>query len=204
MAALKDLLRDLARALESKDLDQVAAVRRTIAAGFPETPEGAEARYKLGLDALFRSKKLDDAADHLREAAKAKAPPWSTAARVSLGIVLLSQGKPQQALFELRRVAGQKPPSIHSAQASGLAVMALRTMGNAAEAERARKAQLDLLKGLTQSADAETKALAHFMLGMEHKFDGDRRPAKDHLEKAIQLGLPPHEKASADQALQDL
>src|SRR5688500_15411197 len=119
MATLKDLQRDLARALEAGDPDQIASVRRTIASGFPDTPEAAEANYRLGLDQLFRGKNLEEAAKHLREATKAKAPPWSIASRVSLGLVMLRQGKAQQAIFELRRVAGIKPPTIHSAQAAG-------------------------------------------------------------------------------------
>ena len=108
MASLKDLERDLARALKAGDLDQIASVRRTIASGFADTPAAAEANYRLGLDLLFRTKNVDEAAAHLREAAKTKAAPWSIAARVSLGLVMLRQGKAQQAIFELRRVAGSQ------------------------------------------------------------------------------------------------
>ncbi len=205
MASLKDLERDLERALKTGDLDQIASVRRTIATGFADTAAGAEARYRLGLDALFRGKNLDEAAEHLREAAKSKAAPWGMAARVSLGLVLLHQGKPQQAVFELRRVAGSKPPNIRSAQAAGFLVLALREMGNRDEAERARKSQLEILATLIKSEDAETAALANHMLGMEHKFVGERAKAKQHLEKALASpALPPDERASAQQAMEDL
>lgn len=205
MASLKELERDLDRALEAGDPEQVASVRRTIAGGFPGSPAAAEASYKLGLDQLFRAQNPDEAAKLLREATKAKAPPWSLAARVSLGILLLHQGKPQQALFELRRAAGVKPPSIESAQAAGFVVIALREIGNGKEAERARATQLEMLRALVKRDDDETRALAHFMLGMEHKFDGERAPAKQHLEAALALeALPADARATADQAMQDL
>lgn len=205
MASLKELQRDLERALEAGDADQVASVRRTIAGGFSGSPAAAEASYKLGLDALFRAKNPDEAAKHLREAAKAKVPSWSLAARVSLGILLLHQGKPQQALFELRRAAGVKPPSIESAQAAGFIVIALREIGNGKEAERARATQLDMLRGLVNREEEETRALAHFMLGMEHKFDGERAPAKQHLEAALALAaLPDDARSTAQSAMQDL
>jgi tetratricopeptide (TPR) repeat protein len=205
MASLKDLERDLTRALSGGDLEQIASVRRTIAEGFPDTPAAAEAHYRLGLDQLFRTKDMDAAANHLREAAKSKAMPWSVSARVSLGLIMFRQGKPQQAIFELRRVAGMKPPTIHSAQAAGFVVMALRESGNGAEADRARKQQLDLLNGLTKSKDAETAALAFQMLGMEHKFVGERAKAKEFLTKALASpALPPDERKSAETAMEDL
>jgi hypothetical protein len=118
---------------------------------------------------------------------------------------MLRQGKAQQAIFELRRVAGMKPPTIHSAQAAGFVVLALRETGNPGEADRARKAQLDTLQVLIKSNDAETAALAHQMLGMEHKFVGERAKAKEHLSKALASpALPPDERRSAELAMQDL
>jgi tetratricopeptide (TPR) repeat protein len=205
MASLKDLERDLKRALEAGDLDRVASVRRTIASGFADTPAGAEASYKLGLDQLFRAKNVGEAEKLLRDAAKSKAAPWSAAARVSLGILMLRQGKAQQAIFELRRVAGIKPPTIHSAQAAGFVVLALKESGNATEAERARKTQLEILGALIKSGEAETAALAHQMLGMEHKFAGERAKAKEHLSKALaSAALPPDERRSAEAAMEDL
>lgn len=205
MASLKDLMSDLDRALAGNDLDQVASVRRTIAGAFPGSPAGAEASYKVGLDLLFRAKKPEEAAVSFREAAKAKSQPWSAAARVSLGLLLLREGKPQQAVFELRRVAGMTPPTIQTAQAAGFVVIALRELGNGADAERARKSHIEMLKKLTTSDDEETEAIANFMLGMEHKFDGDRGTAKAHLEKALASSeLPPDEKSSAELAMQDL
>ncbi len=205
MASLKELEGDLSRAIEAADLDRIASVRRTIATGHPDTPAAAQAHYRLGLDLLFRTKNLEEAAEHLREAAKAKAAPWSMAARVSLALILLRQGKPQQAIFELRRVAGLKPPTIHSAQAAGFVVLALRETGNRTEADRARKAQLDVLALLVNSPDAETAALAHQMLGMEHKFVGERAQAKRHLEAALASpALPPDARRSAEKAMEDL
>ena len=205
MVALADLERDLVRALESGDLDQVASVRRAISDGFAASPQGAEAAYKLGLDRLFRANQDQEAAGLFRAAAKANAPPWSLAARISLGLLLLRQGKPQQAIFEFRRVASSKPPTLQAAQAAGFVVMAFRQEKNHKEAERAREVHLAVLKKLIGIEDEETRAVAHFMLAMEHKFDGERQPAKAHFEKALAIdALPENERVMAASALEDL
>lgn len=202
MASLEDLRRDLDRALAAKHEDNVAAVRTTIAESFPETPEGARARYELGLAALYRDKDLEAAANHFREAAKAKQKTWSHSARTSLGLVLLSQGKLQQAVFELRRAASATPPNLLVAQAAGMLHGALVQMGNKAEAQRARAQHLKILDDLTKHEDAPTAALARFLRGMEHKFEGERGPAKKLLTAALEGGhLPPDERSSAERAL---
>lgn len=204
MATLPELLRDLDRALGAGDLDTAASVRRTIAEGHPTAPEAAEARFKLGLHLLFKGRDLEAAAGELREAAKAKHPVWSPQARISLGLILLRQGKFQQAVFELRRVSGQTPPTLVSAQAAGLVVVALRSDKKATEADRARGQQLDLLDKLTRSLTGEEKAMAQFMLGMEHKHDGRRDKARPLLQAALTTGLPGREAEVAKRALAEV
>jgi tetratricopeptide (TPR) repeat protein len=205
MATLAELARDLDRALELGDLDQASGVRALIAEQHPETPAAAEARFKLGLDALFRQRDPDRAAAHLREAAKAKDARWSQQARISLGLLLLRQGKHQQAVFELRRAAAARPPTVVAAQAAGFVAGALREARQAKEAERARTEQLRLLEGLTASVDPAEAAYAHLLLGVEHKHDGQRALARKHLQAAITGGaLPPAERAHAEKALREL
>jgi predicted Zn-dependent protease len=201
---LKSLKADLDRELKKGDWDKVAAARAAIVAAYPETEEGAEASYKLALDAIYRKKNLEEAANHLRNAVKVKSP-WSGIARSTLGIVLLRQGKAQQAAFELRRVAGQNPPTIFSASAQGLLVIALRETNQPKEAERARAQHKQILAKLTQSATPEDAAMANFLLGMEYKFDGERDIAKRHLAAAIESKkLPNDERAIAERALSEL
>jgi tetratricopeptide (TPR) repeat protein len=190
-AALKDLLRDLARALEEGDRERIARVRRLIADGHSETSEAAEASYKLGLDALFLDLDLDRAVEHFRKAAKTKSALWSQAARVSLGMALFRQGKQQQAIFELRKAAGQKPPTIAAAHALAVISGFLRQMNNAAEADRARAEQMKLLVELTKSSSKEDAALAHYMLGVELKYEGKRADARRHFEAALGGALDP-------------
>lgn len=182
--SLADLLMDLERSVSGGDLDQVASIRRTIASSHATTEDGAEAMYKLGLDALFRRADLEASSQHLRESAKAKSPRWSPLARSTLGLILLRMGKPQQALFELRKVAGLSPPTLVSAQAWGLLVMAHRALDQAGEAERARGEHLKTLLRLTETAPAEDRGLAQFLLGMEYKFEGRRDLAKRFLRLA--------------------
>ena len=205
MAKLEALLSDLSRALEAKNEDTAASVRRTIAEAYPETPEGAEARYKLGLAALYRAQDLDLAAQHFREATKAKQKVWSACARTSLGLVLLRQGKHQQAVFELRRAAAPRPADLMVAQAASMLVMALAEMGNTKESARARTQQLEILDTLAKSDEPQTAAIAQFYRGMEHKFDGERGPAKALLSAALAAELlPTDERAVAERALAKL
>lgn len=202
--ALKDLSKDLERALAKGDAELVASIRRTIAEAHPETDEGAEAAYKLGLESLFRSKDIEEASEWLRKAAKAKSKEWGPLARTSLGLLLHRQGKLQQAVFELRKAAGGVP-SIAGAVALGLTVILFREAKNGAEADRARADQKKMLLALTKGEDAEDAALAHYMLGMEHKHDGERADAKRHLEAAVKsnaLAGDAAEKAKA--ALKDI
>ncbi|MEQ8272484.1 MAG: hypothetical protein RMA76_03240 [Deltaproteobacteria bacterium] len=202
MASLQELLRDLDRALKANQ-DPIPT-RLAIAEAFPETPEGARARYELGLTALYLQQ-LDRAEVHLRAAAKAKQKTWSHLARTSLGLVLLTQGKHQQAVFELRRAASAQPPNLMVAQAAGLLHGAFVQIGNAKEATKARAQHLAILDGLTKHEDAATAALAKYLRGMEHKFDGERAPAKTLLAAALEGDrLPPDERSSAERALSAL
>ncbi len=201
---IQDLVRDLERALQSGDHDRVASVRRTIAHQYPETPAGAEASYKLGLDALFRKRNADEAAEHFRAAVKAKST-WSAPARTSLAIVLLRQGKGQQGMFELRKIASASPPTIASAYAQGLLVLALREAKKGPEAEKAHQEHKRMLLKVAETSTGEDKALAHFMLGMEHKIDGEREPAKKQLQAALAVGaLEARERKQAEAALAEV
>ena len=205
MATLHALSQDLDRALKLSDLEAVASVRRTIAQRFPESPQAAEAHFKLGLDSLFRQHDLDSAAEHLRSAIRTKVPGWAVPARVSLGLVLLKQAKPQQAIFELRRVASLEPPSAQTAQAAGLVVVALQQQGKAPEAERAKQQHRRILERLSAQAEGVDQAVGEFMLGMEKKFDGDRAGAKAALTLAVgRSDLPGEYRTQAEKALADL
>lgn len=203
-APLKDLQRDLEGALERGDRERIAEVRRLIVERFPDSDVAAEARYKLGLDALFFDADLDAAVDHFRAATKSKTGPWGAAARVSLGMALFRQGKGQQAVFELRKAAGVKPPTVAAAHALLLVSGFVRQLGNAAEADRARAEAMKLLDQLAKTAPAEDQALAHFLLGMEHKFEGRRDRARSHLEKALAAKLDPLFAGKAQAALSEL
>lgn len=201
---LDALKKDLDRAIKGGDPEKIAAALSAIAKSHPDTPEGGDASYRLGLDALFRGKNMDQAAEHFRAAAKTKGPHALTA-RSSLGMVLIRQGKQQQGIFELRKVAGVTPPTIISVSAWGLLVVALTEQRKTQEAQRAHTEHKRALEKLTQSKSAEEAALAQYMLGMEHKIDGERAIAKRHIEAAIaSKALPANELALAKAALAEL
>lgn len=204
MTALLELERNLERALSERDLDRVAEARRAIASEHGATDAGAEASYKLGLDALFRGRDLHQAAEHFRAATKAK-NEWGPQARISLALVLLRQGKQQQAIFELRKAAGAKPVSVASASASGFLVIALREANQAKEAARAHADHMKLLAKLAESGVPADRATAHVLLGIEHKFDGTRDAARRHLTIALESGaLGAEERERVEAALKEL
>jgi len=205
MAQLSDLMRDLDRALKAEDHAGAAAVRRTIMEGHPGTEPAAEAAFKLGLYRLFKEKDLDAAAADLRVAAKAKHAIWSPQARISLGQILARQGKFQQAVFELRRVATRTPVTLVTAQAAGLVVLTLRAAKKGADAERSRAKHLEQLQQLIGASDPHEAALAKYMLALEHKYDGRRDLARPMLEQALASeALTPDEIRQAQQALTEL
>lgn len=185
---LNELTTALARAEEVGDLDRLRVARQALVAAYPEAEVAAEAAFRLGLDALFVGQDLERAAEHFRAATKAKASPAAQAARTSLGLVLLRQGKHQQAVFELRRVGASKPPSLAAAQALSWVALSFRQQKNAKEADRARDEQLKVLDAVAAGADRASAALAHVLLGAEHKHDGRRDRAVKHLEAALASG----------------
>lgn len=203
-AKQSDLIKDLRRAEETGDLARIEELRRRLVELFPDSSESAEANFRLGLTALLRDKNLDEAEMRLRAAAKGADKALAAQARTHLGMLLYRRGKAQQAVFELRKVAGRTPADLWSAQALALVHLVFREQGNAKEADRARAEQLKLLEQLTRG-EGESQAFAHFMLGMEHKHDGRREPAKRHLTLAEgHAALPSAEKARVKAALQEL
>lgn len=201
---LDALKKDLDRAIKGGDPEKIAAAWSAIAKSHPDTPDGGDASYRLGLDSLFRGKNMDQAAEHFRTAAKTKGP-HALSARSSLGMILIRQGKEQQGIFELRKVAGVTPPTILSVSAWGLLVLAFTELRKTQEAARAHTEHKRALEKLIQSKTPEESALAQYMLGMEHKIDGERAIAKRHIEAAIaSKALPKAELALATAALAEL
>ena len=58
---------------------------------------------------------------------------------------------------------------------------------------------------MVTSTEDDVASLAHYMLGMELKFDGDRADAKNHLKLAVERGgLAPEEQERVQEALNSL
>jgi tetratricopeptide (TPR) repeat protein len=204
MADLADLKQDLESALTAGDEARARTVRLRIVGAYPESTEAAEASFRLGLDALFRQKAVLEAEQHLRVAAKIKQSEWSPVARLSLGLVLVRQGKLQQGVFELRRVASLKPSNLVSAQAQGFLVLAFQEARKSEEADRARTDFLRVLRELADGGQASERDLAAYMLGMEFKGLGQRDHARRELMRALKGNLPEDTRQSAETALLDL
>ena len=204
-ANLKALHKELDAALAAKDAEKINLFRSKIGDQFPTTPEGAEANFRLGVSLLMAGQAVDDAIERLRRAAKAKQPTWTAQARLSLGLLLKAQGREQQAMFELRKVAGGKTQDLAAAQAYGFMLIILEDGKKNDEAQRTRKQYHSLLEKLVEDEDEEISCLAHFMFGMDLKFHGNRKEARKHLELAqSKNGLQPEQAGQVEKALEQL
>ena len=152
MADLKALLEQLAECDANNDHEGLRKVREQIVGDHPESDQSVEALYKIGLDNLFRQRKLEDAVEIFGVAAKRKHPYWSAAARTSQGICLYHQGKKQKAIFELRKVGNTEKPSEHSVTALSFIETIFLNEGNNEEVTRVRKERMSQLNILIQEA----------------------------------------------------
>jgi tetratricopeptide (TPR) repeat protein len=127
MFDVDDALAAVDEALRSGDPDAIEAARLRYLEADGHGPVAADMRYRLGLSRLFRHRDRDGAVEFFKEAAAEKGAPVAPEARVSLALVLSSQGKRQQAIFELRKMLPEgAPASIHTAQALDFLSVLLR------------------------------------------------------------------------------
>jgi tetratricopeptide (TPR) repeat protein len=147
---------------------------------------------------------LEGAAEALRGAIRARAEPWTRTARLTLGQLLLRLGRPQQAMFELRKVAAAEPLDLEGVQALAFLSEALRAQGKGREAEALADRRRRAL-ARRASEGGPTGAIARAWLGFELKHAGERRPARAALEAALaDPELPDAERAAVAQALDAL
>ncbi len=191
MAQLDALLGELASLDARHDLDGLRRVREQIATEHPDTDAAAEALYKVGLDLLFRERRLDDAVRRFEEAARRKSPFWSDAARTSLGLCLFHQNRSQKALLELRKVAYRDVATAHSVTALSFIETIYEAEGKKAEALRARKDRIGQLTELVKpgrAATASERGWFLYLLGIACHDQGDETRARSALEDAKALG----------------
>lgn len=191
MAQLDALLSELANFDAQHDLAGLRRVREQIVSEHPQSEAAAEALYKIGLDLLFRERRLSDAMSNFDDAAKRKVAFWSDAARTSLGLCLFHQHRPQKALLELRKVAYQDKPSAHTVTALSFIEIVYEAEANKDEAKRARKdrmAQLERLAAGPDGDDASQRAYFLYLLGLACRDQGDDARATSALTEAKALG----------------
>ena len=191
MADLESLLKDLADLDAQRDLNGLRRIREEIVSQHPDSEAAVEALYKIGLDHLFRERKLEDAVEKFAEAAKHKHPFWSAAARTSLGLCYYHQGRNQKALFELRRVAYPEKPNPHSVTALAFIEQIFQNEGNLDEIKRVRKdriAQLEKLVSTREDGDSGQRGYHLYILGLAYKDAGADEDAKAVLEEAREMG----------------
>jgi len=192
MTNLEDLLNDLANLEAQHDLDGLRGVREKIVSDHPASDEAVEALYKIGLDFLFRERKLELAIESFREATRRKHPFWSAAARTSLGLCYYHRKQLQLALFELRKVAYADEYSSHSLTALTFIENILREENKMEEVERIQKdrsEQLEvLIAGARERENQSELGFYLYQLGVCLLDTGNTREAKTSLEEAKALG----------------
>lgn len=190
---LKALLDELAHHDTQHDLNGLRSVRERIVANFPKSEAAIEAEYKIGLDLLFRERKLDQAVEKFETAAKSQHPYWAAAARTSLGLCYFHQRRTQKALFELRKVGYTKLPSEHSITALAFMENIFATDGKTEEAKRIRKDRITQLQQLISEMRSDPKRLGvcgHYMyqLGLALHDNQEAQQAHATLQEAAALG----------------
>jgi len=191
MSQLDALVRRLGELDAKADLDGLRQTREQIVAQHPDSDAAVEALYKVGLDLLFRERKLDEAVTRFDEAARRKTPFWSDAARVSLGLCLFHQRRTQKALLELRKAAYPAEPNAHSVTALAFIETIYESENKADEVKRARKDRIAQLEQLTRPGPTTTPAeRGHYLylLGLACRDQGDDARAVKALEQARTLG----------------
>ncbi len=191
MAQLDALLSELANFDAQHDLDGLRRVREQIAAEHAASEAAIEALYKIGLDLLFRERKLDEAVTKFEQAAKRKSPFWSEAARTSLGLCYFHQHKVQKALLELRKVGYTETPTAHSVTALTFIETIYESENKTDEVKRVRKdriAQLERLAHPHAGGAPGERGYFLFQLGLACRDHGDDQQATLALNEAKTLG----------------
>lgn len=194
MAELQSLLDAVAHLDTLQDFDALRATREQIVAEHPKSDAAVEAAYKIGLDLLFRARKLDEAVVHFETAAKAKQPFWSAAARTSLGLCYYHQRRSQKALFELRKVGYAKEISTHSVTALAFVENIFETEGKHDDAARVRLDRIKQLEHLIEAcrskpAQAAERGYHLYQLGLALKDNHDNDRAQAIWQEASKLGV---------------
>jgi len=192
MRELDALLSELANLDAQHDLDGLRRVREEIVLAHDDAPAAVEAQYKIGLDLLFRERKLDAAVAKFEEAAKRKAPFWSDAARTSLGLCYFHQQRTQKALLELRKVAYADKANAHSVTALTFIETIYESEGKHDEVKRVRKDRIAQLETLIKATPGHELAAERgyflFQLGLAARDHGDDARATAALNEAKALG----------------
>ena len=190
MPALAELVHELDLAIVAKAPDGMRRLRQAIVAEYPDSEFAAEARYRLGLDALFFGREIDRAMELFDEAGKTRHSAWAPAARTSLALCLMHLGREQKAMFELRKVAFVREPTAHSVTALTLMETFCARGKQAEELARVRKERIGQLERLAAAATTPVGDRAQYLvqLGLAYIDTGDKRRGRTTLEQAKSLG----------------
>ena len=193
MADLQSLLQQIAALDGQRDFDGLRRVREQLVAEFPDSDNAVEALYKIGLDLLFRQRKLEAAIEKFDDAAKRKQPFWAAAARTSLGLCYYHQRRMQKALFELRKVAYAKSANVHSVTALAFIENIFEAEGQTSEAQRVRKDRIVQLEQLiaqsrTDNGNPQERGYHLFQLAIALRDQHDNDRAGAMLREARDLG----------------
>lgn len=190
MLSLQDCLRELQTHEQASDWPNLRQARLTLVELHNDSEMASEALYRLGLDDLFRLRDFDGAMAHFEKASTRRHPVWSNAARTSLALCYLHMKRTQKAVFELRKVAFVKQPSMHSVTALALLESLFAKEANADELGRTRKERSQQLQALIAREQPGT-ARGQYMcqLGLLQMDSGNKPQGRQTLEQALKMGV---------------
>lgn len=189
-----EALRQKIREHEARnDIRGVTKIRAQIARDFPNTPDAAEALFRMGLYFLFVEASIPSAMQTFEAAVQCKDKHWSLAARVSLASLYLREDKPQKAMLELRKALSDKqPPSVHTLSALSIMELVLEREQKHQEAKTTKEQKLEHYSVLSDEARSEGDdvSLGFFLLGWAEELAslGRNRDAIPLCDEAVALG----------------
>jgi tetratricopeptide (TPR) repeat protein len=179
---------------DPKNLSELRNLRKELVECYPYSALAAESYYRLGLDALFAERNLELAREYFAHAAKLNHQPyWSATARISLALCLYHQHYHQEALFELRKVAFSKQPSLHSLNALHFIEEIYHQLGESTQVQNhraIRKQQASMLLQAEKKQSGSPEKLGFYLCQLAEILceEGEIREAHMRAEEALMLG----------------
>lgn len=194
MANLDQIRGALEHAEREQDLDAVDAQRAAFLEVAPDGDERDEIEFRHSLSLLLRHGDVDAALAGFKEVAARKGGEISHEARISYALCLAAKKKRQQAIFELRRVAGNgSSANAQSVQALDFLALLLReAQADASEIEKVSRQRIAHCQAMADNATRDEER-AHYLLRLAVAWSDQGgtqalRNAREAFQQIVKMG----------------